>query len=163
MLFSNSTKKQQQELAECQAAQTPGLTVSLPSEADLQTWHVVVSPGPEAGPYSGGVFGLVVRLPDDYPFKPPLVTFHTRVYHPNVTNDSAGSICVPQLKPENWKPASKLGQVLEAVRQLLAEPNPDDPLEPRIADEYRAQRDVFDKNARDYTERFAKRKDPFAP
>lgn len=79
-----------------------------------------------------------------------------------MTNDSAGNICIAALKPENWKPASKLAQVLEAVRQLLVEPNPDDPLEARIADEYRSQRDVFDKNARDYTERFAKKKDPFA-
>lgn len=80
-----------------------------------------------------------------------------------MTNDSAGNICISSLKPENWKPASKLSQVLEAVRQLLVEPNPDDPLEARIADEYRSQRDVFDKNARDYTDRFAKKKDPFAP
>lgn len=80
-----------------------------------------------------------------------------------MTNDSAGNICIAALKPENWKPASKLSQVLEAVRQLLVEPNPDDPLEARIADEYRTNRDLFEKFAREYTEKFAKKKDPFTP
>lgn len=151
----------QQELAECQSNQIPGLTITLPSEANLQTWHVLLT-GPDNTPYRGGTFGLIVQLPDDYPFKAPVVTFHTRIYHPNVTNDSAGNICISALKPENWKPASKLSQVLEAVRQLLVEPNPDDPLEARIADEYRSQRGEFDKFAKEYTDRFAKKKDPFA-
>lgn len=65
------------------------------------------------------------------------------------------------LKPENWKPASKLGAVLEALRQLLLEPNPDDPLEERIANEYLHERAQFDKTAAEYTKRYAGKKDPF--
>lgn len=112
--------------------------------------------GPEGSAYAGGRFGVVVSLPPDYPFRAPHVTFSTRIYHPNVTNDSLGNICLGLLKPENWKPASRLRGVLEAVRALLAEPQPDDPLEARIADEYRQDRAEFDKNARSYVQRYAR-------
>lgn len=112
--------------------------------------------GPDNTVYQGGKFGVVVNLPVEYPFKAPTVTFATRIYHPNVTNDSLGNICLGLLKPENWKPSTRLASVLEAVRALLAEPLPEDPLEARIADEYRSDRREFDKNARAYVQRYAK-------
>ncbi|KAG8160870.1 hypothetical protein KVR01_009134 [Diaporthe batatas] len=150
-----SNKRVAKELGECTQNPPAGMTVTLPSESNIHRWHVTLQ-GPPNTVYSAGQFGLVVQLPQEYPFKAPLVTFATRIYHPNVTNDDAGNICIPQLKPENWKPASKLAAVLEAVRNLLVEPNPDDPLEPRIADEYRSQRAQFDKTAREYVGRYAK-------
>lgn len=102
-----------------------------------------------------------MNLPAEYPFKAPVVTFATRIYHPNVTNDSEGNICISLLKPENWKPASKLAQVLVALRQLLVEPNPDDPLEDRIAQEFRSDQAEFKKHAREYVDRYARKQDPF--
>jgi len=132
-----------------------GMAVSMPSESDLFLWHVTLQ-APAGSIYAGGQYGLVVSLPSDYPFKPPIVTFATRIYHPNVTNDNAGSICLSILKPENWKPASKLLGVLEAIRSLLVEPQPDDPLEARIADEYKNNRKEFEKNAKSYVTRYAK-------
>ena len=132
-----------------------GISVALVNESDVHRWRVTLS-GPPGTPYVGGTFVLAVTLPTDYPFKPPSVTFTTRIYHPNVTNDSAGNICLGVLKPENWKPASRLTAVLEAVRALLVEPQPDDPLEARIADEYRQDRREFDKNAKIYVARYAR-------
>lgn len=38
----------------------------------------------------------------------------------------------------------------------FSEPQPDDPLEGRIADEYRNDRKEFDKNARMYVQRYAR-------
>lgn len=136
------------------------MTVTLPDPANLSLWHVVLA-GPAGSPYERGTFGLVVTLPPEYPFKAPHVRFATRVYHPNVTNDAEGSICVALLKPEHWKPASRLAQVLAALRQLLAEPNPDDPLEDRIAVEFRTEPAEFRKHAREYVERYARKADPF--
>lgn len=77
-----------------------------------------------------------------------------------MTNDAAGNICLPLLKDENWKPGSRLRAVLEAVRALLDAPNPDDPLEPRIAEEYMREREVFEKNARAQVMAYAKGKTP---
>lgn len=138
-----------------------GISVALPNDSDVHRWHVTIS-GPPGTAYAGGTFGLVVTLPVEYPFKAPTVRFSTRVYHPNVTNDSLGSICLGILKAENWKPASKMLGVLEAVRALLAEPQPDDPLENHIADEYKRDRAQFDKNARAHTAKYARGPPSFA-
>jgi len=138
------------------------MTISLANDADVHRWHVVLD-GPADSVYAGGRFGIVVTLPTDYPFKAPVVTFATRIYHPNITNDSLGQICLSLLKSENWKPASRLMNVLEAVRSLLVEPLPDDPLEPRIAEEYKTDRKEFDKNAKAYVNRYAKGLVEFKP
>ncbi|KAI4864161.1 ubiquitin-conjugating enzyme [Hypoxylon rubiginosum] len=155
--MSSSQKRISKELQECMTSPPTGMTITLPSESDLHTWSVKLA-GPPGSPYAGGLFTLSVVLPPDYPFKAPQVTFATRIYHPNVTNDSAGAICLGMLKAENWKPASRVRAVLDAVRQLLAEPNPDDPLEARIADEFRGAPREFEKNARSYVARYAQGK-----
>lgn len=104
---------------------------------------------------------MIIELPGTYPFAAPKVTFHTRIYHPNVTNDAEGNICIAMLKPDQWKPASKLPAVLEAVQRLLAEPNPDDPLETGIATEFNENPAAYAKQAADFTKRYASAADPF--
>jgi len=144
-----------QELADCTTNPPPGVTVALKDESNIFAWTAKLQ-GPPSSPYEGGTFSLDITLPRDYPFKVPQVRFMTRIYHPNVTNDEQGSVCLSILKPENWKPATKITHVLSSILDLLREPNPDDPLEARIADEFRSQRDEFNKNAKHYVERYAK-------
>jgi ubiquitin-conjugating enzyme E2 D/E len=87
--------------------------------------------GPEDSPYSGGVFFLNIYFPTDYPFKPPKITFATRIYHPNI--NSNGGICLDILK-DQWSPALTISKgifliiVLLSISSLLTDPNPDDPL-----------------------------------
>ena len=131
------------------------MKIVLPEDGNLHTWHITLQ-GPEGSVYQGGKFGIVLSLPNDYPFKAPDVRFVTRIYHPNIANDENGSICLAMLKPDVWKPASKLRAVFEAIRSLLVEPQPDDPIEARIADEYRQHRDAFNKNAQTYVDKYAK-------
>jgi ubiquitin-protein ligase len=64
--------------------------------------------GPADSPFSGGVFFVSIHFPPDYPFKPPKVSFQTKVYHPNV--NSQGSICLDILK-EQWSPALTISKV----------------------------------------------------
>lgn len=73
-----------------------------------------------------------------------------------------GNVCLALLKSENWKPSTKIAAVLEAVRNLLIEPQPDDPLEERIAEEFRRDRGAWESKAREYTQRYAKDEPSFS-
>jgi ubiquitin-conjugating enzyme E2 D/E len=46
--------------------------------------------------------------------------------------------------------------VLLTIRQLLAEPNVDNPLEPDIAQQYKTDRNAFNKAAKECTKKYAK-------
>jgi ubiquitin-conjugating enzyme E2 D/E len=66
-----------------------------PVNDDLFHWKAVLM-GPSDSPFEGGVFHLNIHFPSDYPFKPPKVTFITKIYHPNI--NSNGIICLDILK-----------------------------------------------------------------
>ena len=64
---------------------------------DILFWHFQGD-----SPYAGGVFFLSIVFPTDYPFKPPKVSFTTKIYHPNI--NANGSICLDILR-DQWSPA----------------------------------------------------------
>ena len=103
------------------------------------------------------MFVLSLTLPKEYPFKPPTLSFKTKIYHPNVTNDDKGSMCLGLLRPDEWKPSSKIDTVLEFARGLLNEPQPDDAVEQGIAREYRENQKEFLKTARNWVKQYAKK------
>lgn len=59
-------------------------------------------------PYDKGAFRIEIIFPTEYPFKPPKITFKTKIYHPNI--DEKGQVCLPVISAENWKPATKTDQ-----------------------------------------------------
>ena len=131
--------------------------------------------GPKGSPYDGGVFCLSIQFPTDYPFRPPKVTFTTRIYHCNIT--SQGAICLDILK-DNWSPALTISKVLLSISSLLTDPNPGklvwrlvvsrneadrlvvvgaaDPLGENIAQELIKNKEQHDATAREWTRRYAK-------
>ncbi|XP_072492845.1 ubiquitin-conjugating enzyme E2 D4 isoform X1 [Notamacropus eugenii] len=108
--------------------------------------------GPNDSPYQGGVFFLTIHFPTDYPFKPPKVAFTTKIYHPNI--NSNGSICLDILRSQ-WSPALTVSKVLLSICSLLCDPNPDDPLVPEIAHTYKADREKYNRLAREWTQKYA--------
>ncbi|XP_034950238.1 ubiquitin-conjugating enzyme E2 T-like [Chelonus insularis] len=112
--------------------------------------------GPKDSPYEGGLFKLDVKIEDSYPFEPPRIKFITPVYHPNI--DTSGRICMDLLKmpPKGgWNPTLTLENIFVAVQLLLSHPNPDDPVMPNIANEYRFEKCEFEKKARKHTQEYA--------
>lgn len=104
--------------------------------------------GPIDSPYEGGIFELNIRFPELYPFKPPKVSFVTRIYHPNI--NSSGGICLDILKDE-WSPALTISKVLLSICSLLTDPNPDDPLVPDIAMLYKKDKEKYRRTAKLWT------------
>lgn len=153
------------------------MVVTLPNETDLMNWLIFVE-GPAGTPYKvkswstryvhhadsaklflctqGGTFRLHLNFPTDYPFKPPTFSWETKIYHPNVTNDGKGSMCLGILKPSEWKPSSKIDNALEFVRQLLIEPDVENAVEASIAEELTKRPQQFRTEAEKWTKKYAK-------
>ncbi|KAN0019099.1 hypothetical protein ACTFIU_002301 [Dictyostelium citrinum] len=122
-----------------------------PDSEDIFHWTATIM-GPKDSPYEGGVFFLNINFPTDYPFKPPKISFVTKVYHPNI--NASGSICLDILK-EQWSPALTIPKVLLSISALLSDPNPDDPLVPDIANLFKTDKGRFESNAREWTRKYA--------
>lgn len=118
---------------------------------DITHWKATIM-GPTDSPYYGGIFYLNIHFPPDYPFKPPKCNFQTKIYHPNI--NGAGSICVDILK-ENWSPALTIEKVLISICSLLTDPNPDDPLSPEIANEFKNNYNKYLNTAKSWTTIYA--------
>ncbi|XP_061054315.1 ubiquitin-conjugating enzyme E2 T-like isoform X3 [Eubalaena glacialis] len=108
--------------------------------------------GPNDSPYQGGVFLLTIHFPTDYPFKPPKVAFTTKIYHPNITSN--GSICLDILRSQ-WSPALTVSKALLSICSLLCDPSPDDPLVPETAHTDKANREKYNRLAREWTQKYA--------
>ncbi|KAH7309219.1 prion-inhibition and propagation-domain-containing protein [Stachybotrys elegans] len=134
--------------------------------------------GPPGTPYEGGIFWIAVKMMES---KPPLLRFHTRIYHPNV--DPSGTLCADYASW--WRDTNQLNQHAHKIRQrslpwfsehatnhyslgallvaicgLLAAPNIEDPLVPEIAEKYCTDYQGYCKAAELYTARYARTKRP---
>jgi ubiquitin-conjugating enzyme E2 D/E len=122
-----------------------------PLGEDMFRWQATIL-GPTETPYEDGVFFLNIEFPIDYPYKPPKISFETKIYHPNI--NSAGGICLDILK-EAWSPALTISKVILSICSLLTDPNPDDPLVTDIANLYKNDKDRYNNRARAWTIRYA--------
>ena len=126
--MKSSTKRLQKELGEMTKEPPPNCTAG-PKNENLHDWVSTIL-GPPGSPYEEGVFILDINFPQEYPFKPPKITFRTRIYHCNI--NSQGVIWVDILK-DQWSPALTLSKVLLSISSLLADYNPSDLLVGSIA------------------------------
>lgn len=49
-------------------------------------------PGPPDTPYAGGTYHLDIQIPDNYPFKSPIIRFDTKIWHPNVSSQTVSHL-----------------------------------------------------------------------
>jgi len=147
-----SHKRITKELKRIKEEPLPNITADLVKASNLSNWNATLI-GPEESPYEGGVFKLSITFPDDYPLKPPTVRFKTKIYHCNI--NAGGNICLDILKGQ-WSPVLTISKVLLSVLSLLTDPNENDPLVPGVAKQYKSDRKLHDKTAREWTKKYAK-------
>ncbi|KAL2482630.1 Ubiquitin-conjugating enzyme E2 27 [Forsythia ovata] len=144
----------QKELQECNRDfEVSGIKVVPKSDASLAHLLGTIT-GPLGTPYEGGTFKIDITLPDGYPFEPPKMRFATKVWHPNISSQS-GAICLDILK-DQWSPALTLKTALLSVQALLSAPEPDDPQDAVVAQQYLRDYPTFMGTARYWTEAFAR-------
>jgi ubiquitin-conjugating enzyme E2 D/E len=146
-----AVRRLQKELLDMLAEQDSRFSARPVDDDNIFEWTAVIQ-GPEQSPYEGGLFHLTVRFPRDYPFKPPALKFTTKLYHPNI--DETGHECL-DITNDQWSPALTLHKLLLSLYSLLGDPNPDDPLMPEIARQYKQNREAFNATAREWTSRYA--------
>nr|XP_011462660.1 PREDICTED: ubiquitin-conjugating enzyme E2 11-like [Fragaria vesca subsp. vesca] len=114
-------------------------------------WQGVIM-GPPGSPYEDGIFFLSIDLPDDYPTRPPIIKFLTKVYHPNI--DENGNIYIDILEEDQWNPIQTIESLLLSICSLLDDPNPVDPLNPS-SNLFKTNKQEFNKMARKWTKNYA--------
>lgn len=117
------------------------MEVSFPDVDNLMDIRLELRP--EEGYYVRGRFRFHLKVPDDYPHKPPKVKCETKVYHPNIDLD--GNVCLNILR-QDWKPILTLSSILYGLQLLFLEPNPDDPLNKEAAELLKRNKYQFARN-----------------
>jgi len=126
-----TAKLLQNQLKKIQSDPVEGVAVELNGD-NLHEWKVYIE-GPKDTFYSGGIFQLSMKFPNDYPMSPPVVLFTSDFWHPNVYTD--GKVCISILHPpghdemsgelpgERWLPTQTVTTILLSIISLLSDPN----------------------------------------
>ncbi|KAG4030374.1 hypothetical protein MFRU_012g01120 [Monilinia fructicola] len=109
--------------------------------------------GPPDTPYEGGTYIVDIKIPNEYPFRPPHMNFATKLWHPNVSSQT-GAICLDTLGSA-WSPVLTIRSVLLSLQSLLCTPEPKDPQDAEVANMLLTQPDKFRAKARDWAIHYA--------
>lgn len=120
---------------------------------EMTHWKGIIK-GPHDTPYQGGTFIVDIKIPPDYPYKPPKMQFDTKIWHPNISSQT-GVICLDILKDE-WSPALTIRTALLSLQALLCNAEPDDPQDAVVAQQYKNNREEYNRTAAQWTGQYAK-------
>lgn len=128
-----------------------GCSVGPIKNTDIFRWNVLL-PGPKKSCYENGLFKLLLIFPPNYPEDPPDITFITKIYHPNISND--GVICVSS-KSADWDENRDIISVIYSIYVLLTKPNLEHGLNKEALILYKNDYESFKKKAKEFTEKHA--------
>ena len=141
------------EIADYQCNPHPNIEI-YPCEQQLDFWRVLLV-GPSSTPYEGGVFLLYAKFPTGYPQVAPEIRFVTPIYHCNVNGH--GKIC-HSVFDRNYSADFSVRRIMDCVFGLLLRPEPEDPLDSALAQEYYDNRQEYERTAASYTREHAGKK-----
>ncbi|MFH4974480.1 hypothetical protein AB6A40_001189 [Gnathostoma spinigerum] len=119
-----------------------------PTENNIMVWEAIIF-GPQDTPFEDGTFKLTLEFTEEYPNKPPIVRFVSKMFHPNVYAD--GSICLDILQ-NRWSPTYDVAAILTSIQSLLDEPNPNSPANSLAAQLYQENRREYEKRVQQIVE-----------
>lgn len=129
-MASNRLRRVAKELADIQADTESKIFCEPADGSELS--HLRASfPGPPDTPYEGGTYIVDVKIPHEYPFRPPVMYFTTKLWHPNVSSQT-GAICLDTLGSA-WSPVLTIKSALLSLQSLLSTPEPKDPQDAEVA------------------------------
>ncbi|KAF2273858.1 uncharacterized protein EI97DRAFT_435774 [Westerdykella ornata] len=151
-MASNRARRIQKEIADIKNDHACGVSVELFNEEDL-THLKGVFKGPPDTPYEGGTYKVDIMIPPDYPFRPPVMKFLTKIWHPNVSSQT-GAICLDTLSTM-WSPVFTLKNALISLQSLLSTPEPKDPQDAEVAGMLLKNPREFEHVAHDWAVKYA--------
>ena len=134
MTDNSRIMKELKELQESAKSSKEKVVEAQTVDNNLRHWRGKIF-GPDDTPYDKGTFYVDIVIPQEYPFKPPVMRFITKIWHPNVSSAN-GAICLDILKNE-WTPALTIRTALISLQALLCAPEPDDPQDAQVAGMYK--------------------------
>jgi ubiquitin-conjugating enzyme (huntingtin interacting protein 2) len=88
-MTSNRSRRIQKEIADIHNDPTCEIVVE-PMHGDDMTHLKGSFRGPPDTPYTDGTYEIDIKIPPDYPFRPPVMKFITKIWHPNISSQTVG-------------------------------------------------------------------------
>ncbi|KAN0115374.1 Ubiquitin-conjugating enzyme/RWD-like protein [Hyaloscypha variabilis] len=147
-MASNRLRRIAKELADIQSdVESKILAEAADGGSDLSHLHASF-PGPPDTPYEGGTYVVDIKIPQEYPFRPPQMSFKTKLWHPNVSSQT-GAICLDTLGTA-WSPVLTIKSALLSLQSLLSTPEPKDPQDAEVASMLMKNPEQFQRVAREW-------------
>ena len=133
-------------------------TIGLEDDNNIYIWKLC-TPGPRDTPYFRGFFLLRIEFPFDYPERPPSIRFITPIYHVNIPSKTNDSLPIGSVRFSTidyfWTPETRIRDALTNLFAIFYWANPENSYEPKLAEEYKNNREVYIAKIKFFTKKYA--------
>lgn len=142
-------KRLMREMKDIAKLKNKNITIE-PKNDNITKYNVIII-GSDDTPYKNGKFNFELRIPPEYPFKPPVVIMKSVIYHPNIKKHQ---ICLDIITGNMWSPAMTIVDVVRHLVTILEKPSLENPLNYKATAMYCKHIEHYKKIASDLTRKF---------
>jgi surface protein len=106
--------------------------------------------GPIQTSYENGFFFFKIKYRSNYPFRAPILSFITKIYHPNISEKGTISNCF-----KDWSPAVGMKAFIISIQSFLGTPFDDECLNTEAAKLYKENRNLYEDTVKEYVNKYA--------